>query len=343
MVMVRPVSDAGMSSESARWSCALCGADRFATEFPAVDFDAGLEAYRLERCCHCGLVHTHPPPDAATLSRCYASAYYGGGSRGKFGSRLERILGALAARRARVLHDAAKERGPGDTRPIRVLDIGCGRGTLLQALDALGCECHGLERSDSPDLLSHQRIRLHREPLANLGLDDGYFDLVVIWHALEHLDAPAETMREVARVLAAGGILMLSVPNFASWQARWFREHWFHLDLPRHLFHFTPSTLRRLLTDHGVQVERQSTFSLEQNLYGFVQSALNRFALSAPPNRLYSLLKRDPVSGTARGVGALLGWGLAAGLLLAPAMLELALSALAGTGATLTVRARRAG
>jgi SAM-dependent methyltransferase len=114
---------------------------------------------------------------------------------------------------------------------------------------------------------------------------------VLIWHVLEHLEHPRETLEEVHRILRPGGRLVVAVPNFASLQAEWSGAAWFHLDLPRHLYHFPLAALRRLLDDTGFEPISDHHFSLRQNPFGWIQSALNRVA-SLPRNGLYTLLQR---------------------------------------------------
>jgi SAM-dependent methyltransferase len=106
---------------------------------------------------------------------------------------------------------------------------------------------------------------------------------------LEHLPDPRETLLEIQRVLEPGGRLVVAVPNFSSLQARWLGAGWFHLDLPRHLYHFPLAALRRLLEDTGFEVEGEHHFSLRQNPFGWIQSLLN-LSRRLPRNGLYSLL-----------------------------------------------------
>src|SRR5262249_46633073 len=90
-------------------------------------------------------------------------------------------------------------------------------------------------------------------------------------------------------ILRPGGLLMVAVPNFDSLQAAVSGSAWFHLDVPRHFFHFRAGGLRRLLEASGFVVVDVSHFSLEQNPYGWIQSLLNRRGFR--PNLLYDLLK----------------------------------------------------
>jgi SAM-dependent methyltransferase len=125
--------------------------------------------------------------------------------------------------------------------------------------------------------------------LASAGYPSGYFDEVIIWHVLEHVVDPAGTLSEIRRILRPDGRVVVAVPNFSSLQARWAGPHWFHLDPPRHLYHFPLPSLLRLLRRTGLVPQSVHHFSLRQNPFGWVQSALNRCP-DLPTNGLYVLL-----------------------------------------------------
>ena len=96
---------------------------------------------------------------------------------------------------------------------------------------------------------------------------------------------------EARRSVPPGGLVGCEVPNFNSWQARLTRNRWFHLDVPRHLVHYTSYSVKALLARHGLQLARQHTFSMEMGPFGMLQSILNIVGLS--PNWLFRWLKRS--------------------------------------------------
>ena len=102
------------------------------------------------------------------------------------------------------------------------------------------------------------------------------FDLIILFQVLEHLAEPLVTLRRSARLLERGGVMVVAVPNIASWQARLFGRSWFHLDVPRHLHHFSPAALACAFEKAGLTVVRTRFVSLEHDPYGWVQSVLNR-------------------------------------------------------------------
>ena len=157
--------------------------------------------------------------------------------------------------------------------------------------------------------------------------------MVVMWHVLEHVRDPKKNIETAARILKPGGRLVVAVPNFASLQARLGRGRWFHLDVPRHLFHFTPETLRGLLTRAKFSQVRTSFLSIEQNPFGLLQTSLN--LLFGRPNRLYKALKRGTQAGLS--LGHLLFWRGVYWALMPLAVLLSTVESLLGRGGTFYV------
>jgi SAM-dependent methyltransferase len=217
------------------------------------------------------------------------------------------------------------------SRP-RVLDIGCGRGQLMRQFLALGCETQGIERREFP-VSSDLSDRIHVGSLSDERFDDEHYDLVILRHVLEHVDRPGELIDEIARHLSPGGVLIVTVPNFQSVQSSLFKGSWFHLDLPRHLFHFNADWLSSRFHRAGLNVTQVSYREPIQGVYGFLQSTLN---LIRPGNHLYRLLN----AGSRKSLW-LFPWLLGATAILPFACLETALSTLLRRGATVTLVARR--
>lgn len=159
----------------------------------------------------------------------------------------------------------------------RVLDIGCGSGGYLAFLAGLGWTCHGVEPgSNSRDYAQGVLgLTVHPGPLKACRFPDQWFDVVTMWHVIEHLADPLETLREIHRVLKRDGIVLLRTPNVESWEARVFQGSWYGVDAPRHLYLFSPQTLGALLvkagfvtTDvryqcHAVDFSRSCLYALE--------------------------------------------------------------------------------
>ena len=322
---IRTLSGAPLETDA----CFVCGAKRAQPRY-AVE---GVAA-QLVVCEGCGLGRFHPVLGAQEIRAFYPDEYYGEPG-AKFQPLVERFVRLVGARHIGFL---SRGLAPG----ARVLDVGCGRGVVLGPLADRGLEVHGVEVSAAAARGADPRAEIRIAPdLRTAGYPDAFFDEVMIWHVLEHLQDPRATLIEAHRILKPGGRLIVAVPNFESWQARWSGADWFHLDLPRHLYHFPLTALRRLLVDLGFELGESHHFSLRQNPFGWIQSALNRIR-SLPRNGLYTLLHQR-----SRREAAPFGFGMCCLLLLlfavsAPFALALSLAETIGkSGATVHVVATR--
>ena len=259
--------------------CPVCGpGDR---EPELRDERTGIE---LVRCAGCGLVFQAEQPTDAELADAYADFYARPGKR--FGSVVESAVARFRDSRARMATRLTVAGG-------RVLDVGCGRGAFLAAMQRRGFRVRGTEFSEAAAAnVALAGVEIDVGELAPGMYADASFDLVCIWHVLEHCRRPDRTLRATRDALVPGGALMVAVPNYDSLQARWSKTAWFHLDLPRHLYQFTPATLARLLADAGFRVESLRTGQWEMDPFGILQSALNRAGFRH--NALYDALSANP-------------------------------------------------
>jgi SAM-dependent methyltransferase len=207
----------------------------------------------------------------------------------------------LADGAAPVLHafDRARLRllAPVSPPPGRLMDVGAGRGRFVAAARAAGYDAGGLEPSGGRVQAAAREhgVRLSRADISEADVASGSLDAVTLWHVLEHVEAPGAAAARIASWLRPGGALLVGVPNLASLQARLGGERWYHLDLPRHRTHFTPSGLLALLRRAGLEPVSVHHVLAEHNPFGMWQSLVNR--VTTTPSYLYNLLKRnaDPV------------------------------------------------
>jgi 2-polyprenyl-3-methyl-5-hydroxy-6-metoxy-1,4-benzoquinol methylase len=302
------------------------------TLFPASDYISG-ENFSVVHCRACGQVVTAPVP--ADIGKYYPAGYYGDAQGRRFPAAMEWLQEKLYVWRARQVLRRLRQKNP------RVLDIGCGRGWLLNAFRQAGAEVTGTEFSDGACRFAREVLKIPVKVglLDELKFPDASFDVVVMWHVLEHVSDPRPTLAEVARILRPGGLFMVAVPNFGSPEARLTQAGWFHLDVPRHLSHHTRESLEKNLRAAGLAPKWASFLAPEYDSFSFVQSLLNR--LGVRPNFFYNLLRGGRAKVVADGnyFGSLL-----VTLLLAPVLGVLSLPvtvalAFLGHGATLIVTA----
>jgi len=224
------------------------------------------------------------------------------------------VLRALATGLFRWRYRLALRRPPlGILRrvsPGRLLDVGAGRGDLGVVLGAYGWEVTGLEPSaEACEEGCRRGVRMVQGALGSVDADElgsGY-DAIVFRHALEHVVEPKDDLARARGLLRPGGLLLIALPNFGSWQSRRFGSAWFHLDLPRHRVHFTATGLERLLHDSGFEQVELATattsdglpVSLEYRVFG-----RRLFRTGIPLYMMFALaLALIPVSAVANSLG----------------------------------------
>lgn len=195
----------------------------------------GHDGGGIARCPRCDLCFTNPRPNPASIHRYYPSDYHCHRTtpQSKRADRMERLLAA--------------------DPPGRLLDFGCGAGGFLVRMRRRGWNVVGLDQSaDIARRLGIEHgLTVHAGTLPDPEFPDACFDAITMRQALEHVHAPLEVLRDAHRLLTANGRLLVSVPNFDALAAGWFGRRWHGLDLPRHLTHFTPDTLRAILSRAG--------------------------------------------------------------------------------------------
>lgn len=225
-------------------------------------------------------------------------------------------------------------------KPGILLEVGCGEGWMLSALRKKGWRVVGSERT-----LDAARPA-NGNPAGVLPVFVGtldavrpgqQFDAIMLFQVLEHLATPMDKLCRCAALLKPGGTLIVGVLNARSWQARLFGSDWFHLDVPGHLFHFSPRGLAWALRETGLNPAAPTFASFEHDPYGWVQSLLNR--LGFPQNFLTSAIIGS--SGARRSRSRLIAvFGLAA-LLTIPGVVAAMWSWLASAGAIMEMQAKK--
>ena len=311
-----------------------CSHPADATEiiFPAFDYISG-ETFQVARCRHCAQVVTLPVP--AEIGRYYPAGYYGDKKGRRFPAVMEWLQEKLYVWRSQQVLRRLKRKN------AKVLDIGCGRGQLLRAFQQQGCDVTGTEFSNDACRFAREVLKLPVRVglLKELNFPDNSFDVVVMWHVLEHVSDPRPTIAEIARILRPGGIFLVAVPNFGSPEAQLTQAGWFHLDVPRHLSHHTRESLSRSLGEASLSPTWVSSLAPEYDTFSFVQSLLNW--LGARPNLLYNWLRGQSakVIGEKKSCGSAIATVLLAPLLGLISLPATVLLAFCGRGATLTISA----
>jgi SAM-dependent methyltransferase len=247
-----------MAVREAPLVCPLCGRELRANAARAFDrLVTGEGPFTVSECRACGYGVTVPQLRGAELDRFYGGEYFGGfyddGSTPASGV-LERARERFRQRGARRRFGHAPYAVSG-LEPGRVLDVGCGGGELLAHYAAIGWDAFGIDPAPRAVAAARRRgLVVHEGTLADRPWGTMKFDLIVFSHSLEHIPEPLDALREAAASLAPRGRLALALPNWRCWQRHLFGGRWFHLDLPRHLQHFSPHALDVAADRLGLEV-----------------------------------------------------------------------------------------
>jgi SAM-dependent methyltransferase len=314
-VTARPQVVVTPAQVAARMTCPICDGAMYQALSGVRDPQSG-EAFDLVRCSRCQLGITVPAPE--DLEPYYGERYYGG--------RHWITRRYCAWRRMRVISQTTR-----GTAPSTLVDIGCGDGSFLLEARQAGWNVLGTEVNDripSPGLEIWGSIADLRARAP--------FGCITLWHSLEHFRNPTQAQADLAQMLVPGGVIVVAVPDSRGWQARLFGRYWLHLDVPRHLSHFSLPSLRAALGQAGLEVIRVWHHEAEYDWFGWIQSALNR--IMPRPNILFDALTRRPrrVSRALVAANAILGL-----LWLIPAFGATVVSTWMGQGGTLIVVGRR--
>ena len=213
--------------------------------------------FQVVRCRSCGLMRTNPRPSPGTIGFYYPEDYHPYRN-----TRVAGPSGRLGALKARIKPLARRFFEFNGTRlpplaPGRMIEIGCASGGFMHQMAQQGWDVSGIEFSAAA--AGHARdlgYPVHTGPIESAPDPAAPVDLVVGWMVLEHLHAPVKALRRLRQWARPGGWLVLSVPNASSWEFRVFKDSWYALQLPTHLYHFTPPSLAAVLRMGGWRVER---------------------------------------------------------------------------------------
>ncbi len=227
-------------------SCPICGKTAFRNKLVVEDRTVSHESFAVAQCAACGFQFTNPRPDAVAIGRYYESKAYVSHNSGADGlvNQVYKMARVFTMRRkVRLLNKFAPRRG-------LLLDYGCGTGHFLAAARAAGWAVAGVEPNATARAEASQRVA---QPIGEGNLaafEPGSFDAITLWHVLEHVHLLNETLAQLVRLLRPDGVLLIAVPNANSFDAQHYGTQWAAYDVPRHLYHFVPDTLARLLKRH---------------------------------------------------------------------------------------------
>jgi 2-polyprenyl-3-methyl-5-hydroxy-6-metoxy-1,4-benzoquinol methylase len=271
-------------------ACPLCGNLHSSLFLETRDYLATHKAFRLVRCNACSFVFTNPRPDPDSMGQYYESNDYI--SHVQDNSSLTNIVYYKA--RSLMLRKKLSWLRSLQPKNSRLLDYGCGTGSFLDFLinknwDAWGVEPNQSARKHAPEILNNRIFSSFTE------IPEMEFDIITLWHVLEHLHDIHGTIDDLLKTLAQSGWLVMAVPNMASYDAQYYKSYWAGYDVPRHLSHFTPETMNFLAKYHRLQLVK--TIPLKLDAF-YVSMLSEKYREGSRINGLYHAIKSNLLAAT---------------------------------------------
>ena len=233
--------------------CPWCGSEKAQINLWLKDDFLSKEDFHICECLNCGLQYTMPRPSKDKIGNYYKSEeYYSHQENTKgFIPRVYEAVKKVNLKHKYALATRGLEKG-------KLLDIGCGVGDFLHTAEEKGWECIGVEPSEEAKAIAKKRIKaniIKSEELEQI--PDNTFDIITMWHVLEHVDNLRWQVEQLQRLIKPNGRIVIAVPNYKSHDGQFYKEHWAAYDVPRHLSHFNQQVITKIFRTKGLQLVRK--------------------------------------------------------------------------------------
>jgi len=250
--------------------CNLCGQNQFKLLLKGKDKLYGTPGeFNIVKCLNCSLAFINPQPSSPELAKHYPEdSYYSfkleKEQQGWFFKILNAPFFAIYWILAKPLGRYRKFK-----RGAKILDVGCGAGEFLLKLKKKGLLPYGVELNKQAATKGQQRgLNIHAGILREARFPDKFFDIITLNHVLEHVPSPAKTLEELKRILKDDGLLVIAVPNINSLAYKIFKSNWIQLDVPRHLYDFSPKTLKKYASELDWRIKKTRYNSTDFQFWG---------------------------------------------------------------------------
>lgn len=233
--------------------CLCCSSAAISRELKCKDHTVSGEYFEIWKCNTCTFRFTQNVPDADSIGIYYQSANYVSHSDTKKGW-INNVYHLV--RRFTLTTKLNLIREVTNLRQGVLLDVGAGTGAFAFTMQQAGWKITGLEPDETARANALKNYKLQLKELETLHqLPDSTFDAITLWHVLEHVHDLHFYLEKFAKILKPSGRLVIAVPNFTSYDAKTYKQYWAAYDVPRHLYHFSPKSMKILLEQKGFVIE----------------------------------------------------------------------------------------
>jgi SAM-dependent methyltransferase len=221
-------------------------------KFICTDHFISREVFVVEQCEECGFVFTQDYPEEASIGKYYESEDYishSNTSRGIINKLYQFSRNLMLRKKSGFIANIT------GLHSGNLLDIGSGTGYFADFMKRKGWKVDGIEISRNARDFSRKQFGLNVFDPSEIGkLEPASYDCITLWHVLEHFQDPEKYMQDIKKLLKPYGFCIIALPNSDSFDAEKYMEFWAAWDVPRHLWHFSPSTFRRFAEKSGFEL-----------------------------------------------------------------------------------------
>ncbi|MEQ8423075.1 MAG: class I SAM-dependent methyltransferase [Cyclobacteriaceae bacterium] len=248
-----------MQTESVK-NCPVCKCAEFFNVLHCKDHTYSHEKFAIQECKNCHLFLTSPRPDEDSIGNFYSSDEYISHT-GRSTSIFDKLyiwVRSFTLKWKRDLIQSRKTVGA-------LLDYGCGTGEFVSTMIKANWDAYGIEPAAPARQKAIELINLENKVIFGTPaeLPSRKYDLITLWHVLEHVPNPNELLSTLKSMLQDGGLIFVAVPNHESFDAEYYQEHWAAYDLPRHFWHFSSSNMAQLLNQNGLKLKQTIPMKLD--------------------------------------------------------------------------------
>jgi len=240
--------------------CPICGHSEFEKVYDLDDYKITQETFSLEKCPECTLIFTVDPPLGENIGRYYESDDYL-----EHSNRKNDLFSKMYSWGRDLMfgykYGIIKKLGPKG----KILDIGAGSGYYLNFMSKKGYEVQGIEMSERArnHAKSEHGLHIHPDEMFHNRDFKQKFDMISLWHVMEHLYDLNKVMKRFDELLNPNGSLVIALPNYNALEVQTYKKYWNGWDVPRHLWHFSPQSIRKLVGNHGFEITSMHTMPLD--------------------------------------------------------------------------------
>ena len=235
-------------------SCPVCKSEELEKVFSAKDYTVSEELFQIVKCKTCKHLFTQNVAGQNEIGKYYASENYVSHSDTQDGlvNKLYHLIRkkTLQDKKYLIQNETGKAYG-------NILDIGCGTGAFLNTMKTSGWESTGLEPDENARKKAQELYGINPQASHELfNLQPNKYDAITMWHVLEHVHQLHEYIEQIKNLITEKGKIFIAVPNYTSYDALHYGAFWAAYDVPRHLYHFSPVSMKNLVEQHGLTIKK---------------------------------------------------------------------------------------